>query len=63
MAWSYAARNSPRSDGCGHVFGKGKSKGEPSSCANCPAFARNWYDRVLCSIDVGRRVWRPQLFA
>ncbi|MEV6227889.1 ATP-binding cassette domain-containing protein [Saccharopolyspora shandongensis] len=40
MAWSYAARRSPRLPGCtAH-----------KNCANCPRFAFHWRERVLASL-------------
>lgn len=63
MAWSYGARMSPRSPGCTHIFGRGKSKGDPSPCNNCPAYARKWYDEVTKSVTAGEKTWKPRLFA
>lgn len=40
MAWSAAARRSPRLPGCTHT-----------SCANCPRFAFRWRERVLASLS------------
>jgi hypothetical protein len=42
MAWSAAARRAPRMDGCTHIRVRGKYVGQPSTCANCPRFARQW---------------------
>lgn len=40
MAWSYAARRSPRLPECGGH----------KNCANCPRFAFRWRERVLASL-------------
>lgn len=40
MAWSYRARRSEPMPGCTHA-----------SCANCPAFAKQWAAELLASIE------------
>lgn len=52
MAWSYAARCSPRLPGCTHR----------GNCANCPAAARAWRERVLSLAGrTERRGWQGEL--
>lgn len=41
LAWSFRARRSPPLAGCTH-----------KNCANCPAWALAWRDRLLSSIEV-----------
>jgi hypothetical protein len=41
LAWSFAARRSPRLRGC---------SGRHRTCANCPAFAYRWRKRLMCQV-------------
>jgi hypothetical protein len=47
QAWGTSARRDPRLPGCTHVRVRGKYVGQPSTCANCPRYARAWADRVI----------------
>lgn len=50
MAWSYAARRQPPLPGCEHRH---------RNCANCPRYACQWYDHVVCCITRPRCVQLP----
>lgn len=47
FAWSQGARREPRMQGCTHIRVRGKYVGRPSTCANCPRYARWWHDKVV----------------
>jgi hypothetical protein len=46
-AWSVDARRGTRLPECSHMRQRGRYVGQPSTCANCPVYARKWGDRVL----------------
>jgi hypothetical protein len=48
MAWSYAARRSPKHPDCIKEGAKHKN------CANCWRYASDWYDRVCGVVDANR---------
>lgn len=66
MAWSYSGRNSPRMEGCTHVWGnrvKDVSKiGQPSNCGNCRRYALAWREDVMESIRAGEKKFRRPIF-
>jgi len=47
QAWGVSARRAARMDGCAHVRVRGKYTGQPSTCANCPRYARAWGREVV----------------
>jgi hypothetical protein len=47
QAWGVDARRGARMDGCTHIRVRGKYIGQPSTCANCPRFARKWGRSVM----------------
>jgi hypothetical protein len=51
QAWGVHARRDPRLEGCTHVRVRGKYVGQPSTCANCPRYARLWHGKVISLIS------------
>jgi hypothetical protein len=63
QAWGTSARRAPRMPGCTHIRVRGKYVGQPSTCANCPRYARWWGDRVTDLIaSLERRGYQAELF-
>jgi hypothetical protein len=46
QSWGVTARRMPRLDGCEHIRVRGRYQGQPSTCANCPRWAREWGESV-----------------
>jgi hypothetical protein len=66
MAWSTSARREPRMPGCTHIRVRGKYVGQPSTCANCPRYARWWREKVVAlgvSLAAGDRHFQGELFS
>jgi hypothetical protein len=63
QSWGAEARRSPRMEGCTHVRVRGRYIGQPSTCANCPRYARRYYGRVnTLGASLAARGWQPELF-
>jgi hypothetical protein len=50
QAWGVSARRDLRMEGCTHIRERGKYLGQPSTCANCPRYAKHWYGKVTALI-------------